>query len=305
MLGLLVPLQRDEVRLCNNFLAARTEKNWTLDRLSNKNLVSVAATGVGFFAYAKAEKLGLIPAETASKWIRDGFDNMLLANKENDGWIYHFLDLSGKPYRDSEVSSIDSAIFYASAERAATLLGDETLLKHILTCKGKISQAVMLDDEYFYHGWIIEDGKRKYLRSKWKHYDEGILLYKYFNRPFKPLSLTYDKPLFVYYYPLAFYPDERQWIDNLGKAIDFQIKTAGRLGYTACDSFSGYSVNSPYVISPLSIFSCRRYFPSICDEQLKKISVDPLLQSISVDGSWKSKDRVLLDDGILLLLEEK
>lgn len=294
----------EEKILINNILEARTEKSWTLDRLSNKNMVSVAATGTAFYAYAKASQLSMISKETATAWIRQGFDEMLRANINNDGWLYHFLDLAGKPYKDSEVSSIDSVIFYCGAERAAQLLNDEELLNHIKSFKEKISVAVMTDEDgYFYHGWNIEDGKRRMLKSKWKHYNEGILIYKYFNKEFEPKKIYHDLPLFVYFYPLAFYQEEFKWSNELGRAIRYQLEETGRFGYSAMDGRNGYVVNSPYFISPLAIYSCYKYFPKECKSQLNQITCcNRLTQSVSVNFKWISKDRVLLDDGIALML---
>lgn len=303
LLGLFFRQNYNETELIQNILQGSTESHWVQDRLSNPNIISASTTGVGFYAYARAAKIGLINKKTASEWIRSGFDSMISCNANNDGWLYHFVDKTGKPCKDSEVSSMDTVLFYLGSERAAELLDDTKLLNYIRKCKGKISTAVMLDDDgYFYHGWKIDDGRRKMLHSKWRNYNEGILIYKYFNLPFKPVYTYYDLPLFVYYYPVAFYPDEQNWVDNLGLAIDYQLETTGRLGYTATDSPSGYSINSPYIISPLSIYCCREFFPDKCDLPLDRLNANPLLQAMTINKKWFSDDRILLDDGIAILI---
>lgn len=295
----------EEVRLINNFLQTRTEKCWTLDRMSNKTMISVAATGTGFYAYAVASKRGIVSRDTARQWIRTGFDSMLAANSGNDGWLYHFLDPCGNPYKNTEISVLDTVIFYAAAEKAAKLLEDKELIEHILTCKAKINLAIVTDEDgYFYHGFAVEDGSRKLLRSKYKNYSEGVFIYKYFDRPFKPVVINYDLPLFCYVYPLAFY-QSKDWVNHLGKAIAFQLDQTGRFGYSATDSPGGYSVNSPYILSPLHIKCCERFFPVETGKMLAKLNIDPLTQSVSVNGDWLSKDRILLDDGILLLIKGK
>jgi hypothetical protein len=305
-LALLVSLLgnvNEEKVLINHILEAKTEKHWILDRKSDKNVVSIAATGVGFYAYARAAKLGMISREDASKWINDGFMSMIGVNFENDGWLYHFVDRTGKPYEESEVSSIDSVIFYLGAERAAQELGEPVLIDYVRKCKGKISTAVMLDkDGYFYHGWTMENGRRNMLKYKWRNYSEGILIYRYFDLTFKPVYTHYDLPLFVYFYPLAFYPEERSWVDNLGKAIDYQLSITGHFGYTACDGPNGYQVNTPYIISPLAIFSCKKFFPAKVEKELNKRSAPWSVQAITVNHSWQTGDRVLMDDGMALML---
>ena len=298
------PDNTNEVRLVNNFLAARTEKCWTLDRLSRRGVVSCAATGVGFYAYAVAAKRGLIPKETAVAWIRNGFDAMLEVNpKKNCGWLYHFVDTSGKNVWDSEISSIDSVIFYASAEKAARLLQDQDLLNHILAAKSKIDLFLMTDkDGIFYHSFEWDNLRLIQSKWKWTAYNEGILIYKYFGKPFKTdKPVEYALPLFVFYYPLAFY-EERQWVDHLGKAIDFQVTQTGRFGYTALDGQYGYTINSPYFVSPLAVYSCDRYFPDKVRWQLSQYNVDPLTPSMSINKQWQSQDKVMLDQGIALML---
>lgn len=302
LLALLMGVQSPERTLVNNLLVAQTERCWTLDRLSNKDVVSCAATGVGFYAYAKAAKLGIISKETASAWIRAGFDSMINLYPENRGWLYHFVDRRGNVTLSSEISSIDTVIFYAGAEKAAKLLGDDSLLNHILEDKSKIDLFVMMDkDGCFYHSFKYEKGKLIQSRWKWASYNEGILIYKYFNKKFTPTHIDYSLPLFVYYYPTAFYP-ERSWIEHLGKAIDFQLSMTGRFGYSAMDGMDGYVVNNPYYVSPLAVYSCNRFFSDKVRKQLCDFSVDKLTPSISVNGKWASSDRVLLDDGVALML---
>src|SRR6185503_15232609 len=107
----------DEARIVDTFLANTTDKCWTLDRISDKNLVSVSATGTGFYAYAVAYKLGRLSKEEAVNFIRTGFDNILKYNQGYDGWLLHFMDKDGKAANDTEISSIDTVLFYASVEK--------------------------------------------------------------------------------------------------------------------------------------------------------------------------------------------
>lgn len=278
---------KDILYLVNNFLECRTDKCWMLDRKSNKNLVSCASSGLGCYAFAIAAELNLITRDNAVSYIRSCLDNMLEANKGNHGWLRHFSDLQGKPTNGSEISSIDSTIFFLSVERSAERLGDAGLLKKIKEAKENIDLTVMMSpDGLFYH--------TPERRSVWANYDEGVLIYKFFGRAFSPVHTRFDLPLFCYSYPLVFFEDEI-WRRNLEKVVTFQLETTGHLGYSAIDTENGYEVNSPYYISPLAEY--------VANTVLRKENVKPnrLVHSVRLDGRWVSKDRVLLDDGILLL----
>lgn len=243
---------------------------------------------MGFYAQAVAAKTGILMRNDAVLFIRKGFDEALQANKGNYGWLYHFTDLQGKPTLNSEVSSIDTVLFYLGAERAAILLEDLVLLEHIKENRARINLSVIMDTEgIFYHSFART--------HRWTNYDEGVLLYKYFNKPFTPKHTRYSLPLFVYFYPITFY-NEAVWTNHLNRAIAFQIDNTGHLGYTACDGRYGYEVNSPYYISPLAEYCC----DLVLGKENNKDS--RLVQSISLDRKWKSQDRILLDDGILLML---
>jgi len=276
--------------LVRSILSAKTAKCWTLDRSDNREIVSVSATGTGFYAYVLAAEHGIISKKTAKQWIATGFDNMINANMDHFGWLYHFVDLKGNPAYSCEVSSIDSILFYLGAQRAAERLGDSELLAHIKKVSAGIDKEKMMEEGLFRHGIG--------LRSKWDRYNEGILLYKYYNSPLPETNIDYTLPLFVFYFPLAFYPEETIWLDHLDKSIKFQIKTTGRLGYSAMPSPYGYSVNSPYYFSPLGVLCCSKFFPNV----IKYAGEDPLCQSQSIDKTWSSKDKILLDDGIALLI---
>ena len=279
----------DSTILTKNFLQARTERCWTQDRMSNKDLISVSATGAGFFAYAVAAERELIKPETARSWILRGFDSIVSYNNpSNGGWLYHFMDRKGNP--KGEVSSVDTTLFFLFAEKAANKLNDDELLKYIQKKKKEIQISVCYNDKekLFYH-----TPKRKHAWNK--YYDESVLIYKYFDKLPPKVEFRSDLPLFVYYYPLAFYKNP-MWKSHLQSAVNFQLNNTKNCGYTSCDTKWGYQINSPYFISPLASYCAEAALHEESDQE------DRLIQSISLDGSWKSTDRILLDDGILLLL---
>jgi hypothetical protein len=292
--------------LARNFLAARTERCWTQDRMSNKNVVSVSATGLGFYAYVIAAERSIIQNTEASKWIKRGFEETMRININNKGWLYHFTDLDGRPVMNKSVSSIDTAIFYVAAEKAAARLKDKELITLIKKAKDRINVDFMYDNSLnkFRHAFIWNNNMVEFNSFFWDDYNEGIILYKYFDKPFKPDHTLYTLPLFVYFYPLAFY-DDKEIVSHLGKAIDYQIDHIGTVGFTATDGPAGYQIMKPDIVSPLAVNICSKFFPEKVKKTLSEYKVGSLTQATTLDGRWKSKDRILIDDGFALLIATK
>jgi hypothetical protein len=285
------------------FFENRTDKCWVQDRQNNKEVISVAATGFGFAAWSIAAQEGKISREQASQWINTGFDETIKVNRKNFGWLYHFTNREGQPVIDTEVSSIDTVIFYLSAENAAMRLHDHALLDKIHRHKSLIDLKFMMrGTKYFSHGFRWVNGKPVFLNFDWKCYSEGALIYKYFNIPYKPTAISYDLPLFVYYYPLCFYPNDKEMIEHLGKAIKYQTKKTGKFGFTSCDGPKGYIVLDYNLISPLAIWSCLIYYPDECRELLIKLHLPHHTPSMILGEEWVNKDRIGIDDGACLLL---
>jgi hypothetical protein len=169
-------------------------------------MASVAATGYGFCAQVLAAEQGLIPREQAAA-------NVLKALKfveqttprENEGWLYHFVHWdTGAPYAHSEVSSVDTALFYFGALAAGEYFGGDVqkqvdrmlsqlnfklmLQNEILVpappSKGedlaasaqRMPQATAPDKRSFSHGFHWVDGQRQFIPWNWAAYSEGILL---------------------------------------------------------------------------------------------------------------------------------
>lgn len=302
-LAMAQPAQDDARQLTMNFIGAETSKCWTLDRSDKKDVVSVSATGLGFYATAIAVEKKLISPASAELFIRRGFDNMLEINKGNHGWLYHFIDPNGKPVYAKHVSSIDTCIFYLSAEAAAKRLKDKTLLEYIVSKKNLIDIDFMLNKKtgLFRHGFVWNGDEPDYLGYEWDTRSEGVLLYKYFEKDFHPKECDYGLPLFVYYYPLAFY-NNPDGVTHLGAAINWQISKYKKFGITATDGPKRYVVYDPEIISPLSVYSCNKFFPIASEAMLKELGVSRLTTSMTVDKKWISQTRILIEDGILLLL---
>ncbi len=304
LLSILLCVNEPEHELTGYFLNNKTKNHVILDRESDKTTISIAATGFGYYAWAIAAEDGTIPKETASEWISKSIDYVLEQNpKANHGWLYHFLDNNGKPKFNNEISSVDTAIFYLGAKKAATRLNDQILLNKINNIIDKIDNEWMMTNgdqnpnkKLFSHGL----NGSVWLNSDWDEHNEGILLYKLFNIEFKPTKFEPNLPLFVYYYIDCFFPCEEN-NKNINVAIDWQIKNYGYCGVTACDGPNGYSINNKNIISPLSLWACSKVSPKAA-ESLAKMKYNKLTPSYDIKSNWAAKDKVGIDFGSCLMM---
>lgn len=295
MLTLLLPppTNEDEVFL-KVFENATLPNGLVLDRLSDPTTVSCAATG--FTAYSKAilAQKGLLNKNLTKNKIQQGFLNTLKNNPiENQGWLYHFTDEYGSPKNYSEVSTIDTTIFYLGHLKAAELLNDDALTKIVNDSIQKININLMMKDGYFLHGYNVVNSEKIWLNELWDDYNEGVLIYKLFNKEFTPIITSLNLPLFVYYYPLCFYNDEN-YIKLLQNAVKYQKDTFGYLGITACDGPEGYQVGDPAVVSPLAIYAVSKY-SDLAKKELNQIQFDRLTPSFSKINKWVANDKTLID----------
>lgn len=298
----------DEIKLAQYFVKNRTDTGLIQDRESNKNIVSIAATGFGMTAWAIASQYDVISKEQATAWVHQTIDFVFLKNpKRNKGWLYHFLDREGEPLFCKEISSIDTAIFYLGARKAAQILKDNELAAKINKYIDNIDVKWMLSNngiypnkKFFSHGFHWINDQPVFIGYNWEEYSEGVLIYKLFNVPYKYSAIQYDLPLFVYYYPLCFF-DDPELIDNLKKAIQCQIDRYDFFGVTACDGPIGYTVNDPKVVSPLTIWAVSPYEPR-SKSMIERFGVSRTTPAISVHTGWKAEDRIGIDDGSCLLM---
>lgn len=303
MLSLLLSLfiTPDDQRLTSYFLKNKTGTGLVQDRESNKNLFSVSATGFGYYAWAVAADDGLICRDKAVKWVGDSIDFIQAKNPaRNRGWLYHWIDKDGRPQMNREVSSIDTALYWLAARKAAARLGDEGLKKKVEAGIRRIDREWMRRGRLYAHGCVWEGGEAKFLPCDWDDYNEGVLVYRLFGDDFTPRKTEYGLPLFVYYYPLCFYGD-KVYKEHLDRAIDYQFKVYNAVGVTACDGPDGYCVNEPSVISPLAVWACAGHNPRAA-EYLKKLPVKRTVPSYQRTSDWQARDRIGIDVGSTLLL---
>jgi hypothetical protein len=295
----------EETPLVNYFFECRTTTGLVLDRDSRNDFVSCAATGFGMNAWAIAAQENRIDKKTAILYIQTAFETTVSRNpQKNRGWLYHFTNLDGTPKQfrrgESEVSSIDTVLFYLNAEQAARRLDAKDLSKRIAEEKVKIDVSWMMRGGYISHGFRWNGEKCEWINDIWDENSEGVLAYRFFNIPFKPKRIRYDLPLFTYFYPVCFF-DDPVYVADLQKAVEYQRKNYGYWGWTACDGPDGYQSHDRKVISPIAIWGLER-FVNDGDEELKRWNVSKTTCGYHVEKKWASRDRLAIDYGSCLVL---
>ncbi len=265
-----------------------------LDRRSDRNTVSCAATGFTAYALALMAQRGTADPIHMAEIVQDGFRTTLQNTPpKNGGWLYHFTDAAGHAKPWSEVSTVDSAIFYFGFLRAAETLGDAEFLAEVRGRIAAIDVGMMLKDGYFLHGLRWNGDKPVFLPYRWDDTSEGAMIYRLFDLPFRPRIVRHDYPLFVYYYPLCFF-DDPDYSDRLRTAVRYQFEHYGYTGLTASDGPNGYQADDPQVISPLALFALSGLFPE-ARATLAKYGVDHMVPAYHVGSGWMAPDRVTID----------
>jgi len=276
------------------------------DRLADRDTVSCAATG--FVAYGSAILVdkGVADRGEVLGRLHRGFRTTVHANPaQHRGWLAHFTDSQGRPKPYSEISSIDTALFYAGFLRAAEILGDREFEREIRAYLAQIDVDWMMRDGHFLHGfyWPEHAQEPRWINHNWNDTSEGVIIYRLFERKFEPSVVRYDFPLFVYCYPLCFF-DDPQYEDYLEKAIEFQRQTYGYCGITATDGPDGYAVDRPDIVSPLLLGALSDRFPC-AQKTLTDLRLDPKAPSVQVSTGWSATDQIAIDFASALILKHR
>lgn len=288
-------LNHIEKKSLKYFIDHRLPNGLVLDRAPNsKNqpsglaaeMASIATTGYGLTAWVLAAEKNIIPKDQAKQWVMESLKFVdAHTPKIQGGWLAHFVDSkTGEIYKDTEVSSVDTALFFFNAFIAAEYFGGE-VKDQVNKMFDNIDFDLMLtqdnklpDSKAFSLGFHLKDGKREFIQYKWDEYSEGILV--------PLLALGSDKvkdsvwsegwdrskqwkydgkesfvslPLFTYYYPHGLLDlkdkvdvkGDNYWQSSLN-AVQMQIKfcqdkgyPSGIFGITACDGPNGYQPYQP------------------------------------------------------------
>lgn len=302
----------DESAYLRRIETLRNENGLYLDRRSDPSIVSTAATGLGVLAMAEATSRGLCDVDASKIKARQAFEKTVSSNlRRNRGWLSHFTDANGAPKNSSEVSTIDTAIFYSGLLQASRLLKDSALESDILESLGRIDIQFVIRSGVFLHGfyWNMaseptsdatvasdpsdELEKPEFIPHMWNDSSEGVILYHLFGLPF-PMQITRkDYPLFVYAYPLCFF-DNPTYDRFLQDAIEGQIARLGYWGVTATDGPKGYVTTDNDVISPVLIGGIATKYPQYL-EPLKSIKIEAASGSMHLPSGWVSSDDLTID----------
>ncbi len=266
-----------------------TRSGVVLDRVSDRDTVSIAASGFAMINWAL-----LLPKQEAVAKVNRCIATTLRYNSKNKGWLYHFTDAYGVPRPDSEVSTIDTAIFYAGARRAAELLDDPKLSRTVETLIKNVDVEFVRQGKYVCHGFRWAGNTPSFLGYVWDDYSEGVIIYRTFGIDWIPRRVSFDLPLFVYYYPLAFFRDD-SLVGYLREAVRYQKKEYGYWGVTACDGPNGYQVNDKNIVSPLSMLTVSRILPEFGPD-LDDLRIDIESPAFDLRSSWVARDRLGIDD---------
>ncbi|HMS56487.1 MAG TPA: glucoamylase family protein [Fimbriimonadaceae bacterium] len=149
---------------------------------NNPNISSIAATGYALASNAIGAHRGWLDRRQALQRSITTVTTVLNKVQGNKGWYYHFYDWrTGVRQWNSEVSSIDSAIFFAGmliAERGFKDPKFSALTKQVMS---RVDWSWMLTDGgarpnslSFCHGWKPETG---FLPHRWASFCEHVFLY--------------------------------------------------------------------------------------------------------------------------------
>ena len=316
-------------------LDLRLPNGLVLDRDSDRGTVSAAATGLVQYALAVLAGRGVADARDVADRLREAFDLTLAANPpQNRGWLSHFTAADGSPKRFSEVSTIDTALFYGGVLRAAQTLGLDDLEARVRNAVAAVDLDWVMRDGTFLHGFVWDappaaGGDPRFLPYTWDDTSEGVILYRLFGVPFVPSTHRTDLPLFTYFYPLVLWPEwdaagsgrpgGLAWNGGdpdgaaryrfrgpdyrklLAAALKWQHSTLGHAGVTAADGPGGYTAFRPTLVSPLMLSSLAPAYREAADT-LTDLNLDARHAAYDLAAGWDAPDRLAIDYASYYLL---
>jgi hypothetical protein len=270
-------LEKLELESISYFITNRAPgTGLVLDRVTNgpqsdpgrfKGMASIAATGYGLSALILASEKNLIPKDKAAELVLENLRFIETHTpREQRGWLAHFMHAdTGKTFGFSEISSIDTVLYYMNALAAAEYFKSDvekqvnSMLANLdfdfmLTRGGAFPQKLQ-----FSHGFFNENSTIQFIPWEWDHVSEGILIpflalgsgqgkidpkvwSEGFNRK-KDWEIEGEKtfaplPLFTYYYPLGFL-NLKGRVDGVGENFWAEAEKAARMQISFCKA-DGY-----------------------------------------------------------------
>ncbi len=227
-------------------------------------LASIAGTGFGLSAMTVGAERGWISKNEAEKYSENMLRFALTQLESEHGFLYHFLHWeTGKKTKNTELSSIDTAIFLAGALTAGQYFKGTEVEKLANQFYERVDFEWMLNGgKTLSMGW--DPIKQGFLRQRWSDYNESLILYLLaIGSPTHPISPEswrevnkpaglYGSHVLVYSPPLFTHQYSQIWLDLRGKNDGFadyfeNSKTATLVNREFCidqsSKFKTYSEN--------------------------------------------------------------
>jgi hypothetical protein len=148
----------------------------SMGTLDSRRMASIAATGFGLSALCIADKRGYQPSAQIVEQVRRTLRFHCDTLPNTHGFFCHFNDIeTGAPWRNSEISSIDTALLLCGVLTArAHFSHDPEIVRLATTIYERVEWPWMLNGEKTF-SMGLRNGE--FLKSRWNHYCELMMLY--------------------------------------------------------------------------------------------------------------------------------
>lgn len=168
----------EEADSATGLVLDRADANGGRAKGPSRDIASLAATGFGLTGLCIGADHGWIPRDQARIRVRNTLQFFATKAYQDHGWFYHWMDVAtGDPKWDSELSSIDTALFLGGALSAAQFFHDDAEINKLARqIYERVDFEWMLDGDRLLlsHGFVRGKG---FLKYKWEIYCELPLLY--------------------------------------------------------------------------------------------------------------------------------
>jgi hypothetical protein len=144
--------------------------------LDPRKMASIAATGFGLSALCIADKRAYQPAAQILEQVRRTLRFHCDTLPNQHGFFAHFNDIeTGAPWRDTEISSIDTTLLLCGVLTARAHFHQDTEIVHLATTIYERTEwPWMLNGEQTFSMGLR---KGEFIKSRWNHYCELMMLY--------------------------------------------------------------------------------------------------------------------------------
>jgi len=142
----------------------------------SRRMASIAATGFGLTALCIADHRGYIRHDVVVERVLTTLAWHLDRMPQVQGFFFHFTDVeSGRRWRDSELSSIDTALLLCGVLTTRAYFADERIRSLAQQIYERVDWSWMLNGgNTFAMGWNPRSG---FFKSRWNHYCELMMIY--------------------------------------------------------------------------------------------------------------------------------